>query len=262
MDKVNELISKSLDDIDNIIAQVEGNKADDISKSVGDNEEVPPEEVSNDTPADNEGAGDAGDEGGEGEPGDEGGEPTDTDEEGGDDSVEKSLEQELNANENVRKALEVSEFLSEMVKSISTVIESQRTDLNKSVQSTKDTQEIMAKSFQGMVKAQVAILGMQSDLSKSLKAINTRLAKIEAQPQVRKSAATATSAKPIEKSFAASLGGAPKADNKLTKSQASAKLFAAYNSGDAAVMNDILALEGTGDFNSLSLHGKEVLGIQ
>lgn len=266
MDKVGEMINKSLDQIDDLVAKA--TEVESLSKSAQPN----PEDVSEDTPDDQEGEGNEGGAGAaapeEGEPG-TGGEPEDaednegepeedTDEQGGE-GTEKSLKGSLAASDNVRKALEVSEFLTNLVDSMSNVIDGQRADINKSVAAATETQQLMAKSFQGIAKAQVAILDLQLGLSKSMKDINSRLTRIEKQPQVRKSA----SSRPIEKSFANSSGGTqtPQNGNQLSKAEASTRLMAAFEQGDASLMSDILALEGTGDLNSISLHGRQVLKL-
>jgi hypothetical protein len=259
------MINKSLDDIDAIISNL---KADPLKKSVGD-EGVNPEEVSNDTPPEEEtqegnpeeGAAEEGTEEGAEEGNPEEGAPEDTDNEE-EEEAQKSLESTLNSNESVRKALEVSEFLSELVKSISTTIDGHNAELNKSLVATNQTHDMLAKSFQGIAKAQKAILEMQVGLNKSMQTIEGRLTKIEGQPQMRKSV---PSAKALDKSFNASASLNNKPNNggtTLTKSQASAKLTEAFHAGDSSVMNDILALEGTGSMDAISAHGREVLGIK
>src|SRR5690606_38462863 len=111
-----ELINKSLDEIEALATNLES----DISKA---EPNANPEEVSEDAeaPTPEEGAEDNAPEEGEGD-----GADTDTDSEGEEDEeedeFEKSLEDTLKSNESVAKSLEVSEFLTEFVKSISDVL--------------------------------------------------------------------------------------------------------------------------------------------
>jgi hypothetical protein len=260
-----EIISKSLDEIDEIVDKVSKSQ-DDEDLSAGDVSEDAPQEEDNqedqEQPTDNDGGGeDAPAEDGDGDPNNE---DTDADQEGEQDSdedenVEKSLEDTLNSNSSVKKALEVSEFLQELVKGISTSIKSQGSTLAKSIlDSANDSNELLAKSIVGIAKGQRAVLETQVELLKSVKAMGKRIQQLESQPMVRKSVANA---QPVQKSFQASAGQVPAKTNSLTKSQASAKLMVSYESGNHDILGDILALEGTGSFDALSDKAKAVLNI-
>lgn len=251
-----EMISKSLDEI-----EVMANEFADLSKAQND-ENLAPSDVSEGAPEQSTG------EGNEAPPEEdvdqnstdvdedvEGEEDTDEDEE-----VAKSLESNMRSNDNVAKALEVSEFLNELVKSISTVLGAHQQDLSKSMQASEHSNQLLAKSLLGITKAHQTIMKSQSELHKSMVEINKRLDTIEKQPMVRKSVSSNT--QPIEKSFDASVGNKPQqAMQTLTKSQASIKLMQAYDSGNTEIMTDILALEGTGNFDALSPSAKTILGM-
>lgn len=256
--KIDELINKSLDDIDALIEDLKNNsEVEVVSKGMN----LPPEEVSEDTPEDTP----------EEETPEEGGEPMGDVEEGGEegmgeeeeeededdmDDVDKSLESTLKGNDNVRKALEVSEFLDELVKGLSTILTGHKAEIQKSITSSEYSSEIIAKSMQGLFKSQKAVIETITDLSKSNAALLKRLGKLEAQPLVRKSVQTAQA---LDKSFGTSTTEAT--GSKLSKSQAVMKLTEAYEKGNSDLRNDILALEGTGDFGVLTDNAKHLLGL-
>lgn len=260
MAAVDKMINKSLEDIDNILNDIE--KSKNVSKAMGN--DVPPEEVSEEAPEQEEEGEEEPMEGQEegdmpDQDDEEGEEPTE--EEGTDEDAEKSLESTMNSKDSVRKALEVSEFLQELVSGISTVIDSQRADITKSIESTQNHTMLLAKSFEGIAKAQRAVLENQVQMMKSIDSMNKRIKTIETQPVTRKSV-TSTNTKPIEKSFEASLGDTKQGGQELTKSQAIQKLSAEFDKGNTSIIPDILALEGTGSLNSLSPAGKNILGIK
>ena len=259
---LDEMIKKSLDEIDTMADNFET-----LSKAQS-GEELAPNDVSEDAPEPTQEEGtDGADEGGEPTP-DEGNQDegdTDNDSEGEEDEaedeeVEKSLEADMKKNGDVKKALEVSEFLNQLVKSIATVLETHTDGLQKSMQSTDHSNDLLAKSLLGMTKAHQTIMKSQSELHKSISEINKRLDDMSHQPVVRKS--VASSAQPIEKSFDASVGNpiTKPTGNTLSKSQASAMLMSAYSGGNTEIMTDILALEGTGNFDALSPEARAILG--
>jgi cobalamin biosynthesis protein CobT len=264
--KFDEMISKSLDEIDALVEDfkksVGAEDEDTISKAQND-EDLSADEVSNDTPSDEEDT-DREDEAQNDEP-EETQEDTDEDSEGEEDAdqdeeYQKSLADELSSNSSVRKALEVSEFLQELVKSLDKVVSTNTENIRKSFKESYEfSNGLLAKSVEGIVKAQRAVLETQAELLKSVRALNKRVKALESQPVVRKS--VASNAQVVEKSFKASVGDKPQANNTLTKSQASAKLLAAYESGQADLLDDILALDGTGNFNVLSDKAKSILGL-
>jgi hypothetical protein len=271
---LNEMISKSLDEIDAMTEEFSKSKVEGTLSKAQDDEDLNAGDVSEDAPQeDNE---DAPEEGAPQEDAPEEGAPqednedVDNDEEGEQDSgededVEKSLADSLKSNDSVRKALEVSEFLDTLVKSISDSISNHSSTINnhneslaKSLQAQEQSNELLAKSLMGMVKSQKAILEQNSELQKSVRVLNKRLKAIEEQPLVRKSVA---SAQPINKSFEASAGNKPKATNALSKSQISAKLMSAYEGGNTALMTDVLAFDSTGKVETLSNEAKTILGL-
>jgi hypothetical protein len=250
MSKLDEMINKSLEDIDAIVTTAKSN----LSKS-----EPVPDEVSQDTPESGteEGTEEPTTEEGEEEPGEGDELPSEEGEGDNEEAVEdteKSLESTLNGNDSVRKALEVSEFLSELVKGISTVIGAQGNTLAKSIASTDQATEFLAKSFDGIAKSQRVVLETQSELLKSVRILNKRIKTLEEQPTVRKS--VSSSAQVLEKSFAGTPlktnAGANTSGTALSKSEILTKLTTAFDGGNHALQNDILAYESLGDVKCLS----------
>lgn len=269
---INQMINKSLDEIEELSNQFSSKTDEAISKSQ-DDEDLAANDVSEDAPQDNEPEQQDTPEEDAPEQDDEqaSNEDVDNDEEGEQDSdedsdVEKSLEGELKSNDSVRKALEVSEFLDTLVKSISKHISSHgesisahNDSLAKSLQAQEQSQELLAKSLMGMVKSQKAILEQNAELQKSVRVLNKRLKTIEEQPQVRKSVA---STQALNKSFEASAGNKPVNNaNTLSKGQISAKLTQAFEGGNQNLLNDILAFDATGKVETLSLDAKSLLGL-
>lgn len=257
MSSYEEMINKSMEEIDAIIDNVKKSQEEevDLQKSHPE-DDVSPEDISDShVPGDNE-EDETDNEDNEGVAPDTDNEPDDVDED-----YQKSLASELGSNESTSKALEISEFLQELVKSMDTVIDDRVQSIHKSLADSSDlSNSLLAKSVRGLALGQKAVLETNAEILKSFKALNKRVKELESQPVVRKS--VSTPAQIIEKSFDSSLGNKPESKgNSLTKSQASAKLTAAYESGNAGVLNDILALEGTGNFESLSDEGKQVLGL-
>lgn len=271
------MINKSLDEIDVLADSLDTSTAEENDKvsKANDDEDLSGNEVSDDTPEDNEEGDNEDTEDNDAEEqspeeGDNEDEDTDSDSEAEEDSdeqeddeYEKSLQDELSSNESVKKALEVSEFLQEFVKSFDTTIANQRETLSKSIKESADgSNMLLAKSIQGMVKSQKAIAQSQAQLMKSLGNLNSRLDKIERQPVTRKSVSS-NNTKPVNKSFEASAGNKPaKPTNQLSKAQASAMLTNAFEQGNTAIRDDLLAFDSLGDFNALSDNAKNILGIK
>jgi len=253
-----EMISKSLEEIDALVSQFTKTGDDTIAKGGAGNlqsgdvsaESEAPDEQDEDTEEGQED--DSTDQEADV---DEDNEPEENEEE---DEFEKSTTSDITSSDSVKKALEVSEFLRDLVTGISNVIESHTTELNKSLASNDSTQNLLAKSFEGIAKSQRVVLETQAELLKSMRTLGKRIKTLEDQPMVRKSVPSATT-KVVEKSFA----GAPNAsaENKLTKSQAVQKLAEGIQGGRRDLMTDLLALEGTGSFDSLTNMGKQYLGL-
>lgn len=249
--KLDATISKSLNDIENAIALTKSITSDEVSNDVPQSQEegTPEEDVnSEDEEGEEEGTGEEA--------------PVDNDEV----PMEKSMEEQLTSGDNVRKALEVSDFLSELVKGLSSVLAGQQDTINKSITDSNESQQVLMKSFEGIAKAQVAVLETQANLAKSIKQLSAKVTALETAPVVRKSVSSATQV--IEKSFnnGAKQGGVVVNNTQsnqpinLNKSMALAKLSDLCKS-DNSLVQDVLALESTGDPNSLSDHAKSVLGI-
>lgn len=260
MSKPDELISKSLEDIDALVAQFSPKGADTIAKG------LQPDDVSNDTPADDDqddAAPDATDDSvddGSGDDVDAGADDGDQDQddepvEDEDQDTQKSITSDITTTDSVKKALEVSEFLRDLVGGLSSVIESQHSELSKSLAATDSAQTLLAKSFEGIAKSQRVVLETQAEILKSVKGLSKRIKSLEEQPVVRKSVGNASQV--IDKSF----GGTPAATNTLSKSEAVSKLMVGVRSGRADLTQDVLALESVGDLNALSAVGKQFLGI-
>lgn len=251
------MINKSLDEIDAMVKSLEQDEQD-LSKS-----EVSPEEISNDTPAPSTEEGtEEGEETTE-EPTEEGEEPMedgevedDTDEEPTEE-FGKSLAEELNEDDDVRKALEVSEFLDALVKGISDRLLAHDDSIAKSLQGADKSNELLAKSFHGIVETQKAVVKSQTTLSKSIADLTRRLDTLEHSPVVRKSVST-TRDQVIEKSFAGNNNTATNNNMTLSKSDAVEKLTIEC-ANKPELVQDVLALESTGDFNVLSALAKSIL---
>lgn len=250
------MINKSLDEIDAMAKSLEQYEQD-LSKS-----EVSPEEISNDTPAPSteegteEGGEEPTEEGAE-EPTGEGTEEEDDTDEVPEEGFDKSLAEELNEDDDVRKALEVSEFLDTLVKGISDRLLAHDDSIAKSLQGTDKSNKLLAKSFHGIVETQKAVVKSQTVLSKSIADLTRRLDTLEHSPVVRKSVAT-TRDQVIEKSFAGNTGTAANNNMALSKSEAVEKLTIECATRPELVQ-DVLALESTGDFNTLSALAKSIL---
>jgi hypothetical protein len=261
MSKVDDMINKSLDEIDSIVAEIKKGNADtDLSKATAD-EDLSPEDVAEDTPdADDDNAGDdagdepTGDDAGEGDDAD-----VDNDEEPEQDTEDNEFEKSLKSDDGVRKALEVSGFLSGLAKSLGDIIEGHSDKLNKSLEASDHSNQLLAKSFEGIVKSQRVVLETQAELLKSLRVISKRVKTLEEQPLVRKSV---SNAKAVDKPFTDSTGAtAPTGAATLSKSQISAKLFQAVQESKVPA-SELLAFESLGSVNALSDNTKAAIGIK
>lgn len=244
MSKLDDIIGKSLEEIDAIVTQ----HTEDVSKA------LTPDEVSSDTPEEGQEAPDAGAD--DNADADVDNEPEE--DEAADEEVEKSLEAELKGNEPVRKALEVSEFLDNLVKGISGKLLASEQAINKSLEANNSANEVLAKSFEGIAKSQKVVLDTQVALLKSIQQLGKRMEQLESQPQVRKSV---SSAKVIDKSFEQSAGAPAAPSNQLSKSEISAKLFQGVQDGKVE-SHELLAFESLGSVGALSSQAKTYLNIK
>lgn len=249
---LDQAISKSLDELEAIVKS----HTNDLSKAQ-DDEDLAPEDVSQDAPEDNDqdSQPDAQD-----TPEDDAQDDAPDGDQDEDPEMEKSLAGVLGANENVRKALEVSEFLSETVTGIDVVLKSLANELRGDLSKSVNAQEgALVKTIEGLSKSLRPMVEMQVQLAKSMETLNKRLSKVESQPAARKSVANATQAHVVAKSFA----GTPNASqsNTLSKSEALSKLSVAFEQGNHGVGSDIMRLEAGVLPNELSAVAKSVLGI-
>lgn len=254
--KVDEIISKSLNDLDAVLESIKNEETtEDLTKGLPmqNNKQPNPEDVSKETPENTE---EGNEEQQEEEP--EEGNEEQNEEQDTDEDTEKSLD--LKADDNVRKALEVSDFLTGLVNGLTNTIKTQNDSLTKSIKTTEDATLSLAKSFEGIAKAQKVTLELTADITKSIKALRKDMELIKSQPMNRKSVAS-SKVEVIEKSFTTGDNKPAKTD-KLTKSQASNILMQKHSEGNTALMGDILALEGTGDFGALSDMAKGLLGLK
>jgi len=247
MAKIDEIISKSLEQIDSIL---EDTNEQDVKKAMNDRDPMP-SEVSDEVD-DKEDDREDEDQQHEEPDGDE----YDRENEEEDEPVEKSLVEELESKDNVRKALEVSEFLSELVNGISTLIDAQRADLGKSMEASNQYSDTLNKSLNIMMKSQRAILETQGELAKSLGKLNKRISNLESQPTGRKAALSV-----VEKSFKDSIGaGESKNEPKtLTKSQAMTILTDGLYGNKGVTAQDIVSYESLGDPRYLSPSAQALL---
>ncbi|AYP68578.1 hypothetical protein EalM132_00066 [Exiguobacterium phage vB_EalM-132] len=262
---IDTLISKSLDNLETMADLVKSEpEVQELSKSQ-DDENLNAGEVSEDAPApEQEDAPqeeaeapqeDAPEEEGDVDADSEPEEDTDEDE------VEKSIESDLRKSENSAKALEVSDFLGDMVKSLDATLKHHTDSISKALEAVREeNSEALVKSVEGIFKSQESIMKSHVAMHKSVNAINERLDKLEQQPVVRKS--VTNKAQIVEKSFNDSIGVTNGASNsKLSKSEASSKLMTAFSGGNTDLMQDVLALDAGKDINDLSDNARSVLGL-
>lgn len=264
--KFEEMINKSFEEMDALADSFKKSQESNTLSKAKNDEDISPDEVSDEAPAVDDGtqspAEQEQEQGGNDapEPSDDDVPDTTEDDEDEDETYEKSLESELKGNESVNKALEVSEFLTELVKGLDAMVTDRTDRISKSlIESSDSSNELLAKSIVGIAKGQKAVIESNMSILKSLNAMESRMHTLESQPTVRKSVASASQV--IEKSFDASAGNKAQPTHTLSKAQASAKLMAEYEGGNTELMNDILALEGTGNLESVSDKGKHVLGL-
>lgn len=264
---INEVISKSLDNLDTIAEDLqksveEPKEEDKVSKAQGDEDlqsgdvsEDAPQPEQDEAPEEDAPEAEAPQEDADADADSEPEQDTDEDEE-----VEKSVESDLRKSDNSAKALEVSPFLEEMVKSIDATIKAHTEMLNKSMLESRTHQdESLVKSVQGIFKSQEAIMKSQVALSKSLEAFNSRLDRLENQPVVRKSVTNKSQV--VEKSFNDSIGISGGSSDTISKSEATSRLMVEFEKGNSGIMQDILGLEAGKDVSNLSDSAKQILGL-
>lgn len=147
--------------------------------------------------------------------------------------VKKSFAEEIAENEELSKAIDVSDFLAEWSRIQAATIDAMRADINKSLQTSAETATILAKSFNAIMKSQNA-------LAKSIDELRQRLEVVERTPVGRKATVAV-----VEKSFKHSAG--VEGAGELTKSQKLEKLTNMVLQGKPGVtFHDVVAFESTG----------------
>lgn len=225
-----EVLAKSEEAIEEIEKSEEG--ADEIDKALNPEDVSEGEVGSDDTKKDDKKKDkDEDDEDeNEEEDGDEDGEVT-----------QKSFNDYVEENEDITKALEVSDFLSEFTRIHGAVIDGLRGDVEKSLNTSTQTSTVLAKSFNAIMKSQNALAESQKELSKSIQGIQERLDHVEKQPVGRKAQISV-----MEKSFNHS-AGIEEVSEEMSKSEKLSKLSDMVMAGENGVtINDVVSYESSG----------------
>ncbi len=169
-----------------------------------------------------------------------------------DKEVQKSLADLVDEDEEMKKSLEVSEFLKSFTELNSGVLEGLRGDINKSLETSTHTATILAKSFGAIMKSQEGLMDLVKsqdvklqEANELIKSLEARLEDVEKQPVVRKSVINT-----VEKSFNHSAGLENAGEAKeLSKSEKVEKLTAlALDANNSSVtVQDVLLFESTGE---------------
>lgn len=157
------------------------------------------------------------------------------------------LQKSMSGTEAGQDAFEVSEFLEQLVKSISDVMGAFDVKLQKSMTSTDAANEIIAKSFGVMTTTQSELAkscnGLQ-DLLKSMgsqvEALETKINDMEMSPVMKKSVTNLKDLDVTPKNFAKSLGDG---SQQLSKSDTMAILNNLCVKGDTVIPLDIISYE-------------------
>jgi hypothetical protein len=145
--------------------------------------------------------------------------------------VKKSFFEEAQESSSLQKGFEVSEFLTEFTKLQGRITDALRGDVEKSLQSSAHTAQILAKSFNAIMKS-------QNELAKSLAALEARLTNVESQPVGRKAVVNV-----VEKSFNHS-AGVQEPSKELSKGEKLQKLTdLALQGGQGVTIQDVINFE-------------------
>lgn len=171
---------------------------------------------------------------------DEDDEDEDDDKDKDEKEVQKSFGDLAEESDAISKAVEVSDFLAEMTRVQGAILDSVRSDVNKSLETSTQTATILAKSFNAIMKSQSNLSKSLVSISKSLGALESRIEQVERAPQPRKAVVNV-----MEKSFNHSAGVSE--GKTLSKSEISSKLSDLFLSGKEGVTaQDIIAYESNG----------------
>jgi len=171
--------------------------------------------------------------------GSEAGDKGDTGDEG--DDTSKSMKEALMEQEDVQKALEVSEFLLALTEATSDAIENVHKSVNDSISGQGKVNEVLIKSINSIAKAQSSVIKAMNGIQANITTIVERLDGIERTPTVRKSVSTAP-INVVERPLAKSVGAAE--GSNLTKSQICSKMSDMLMKGDTVITPmDILSFE-------------------
>lgn len=247
MPNVNDNLAKSLEEIearaDEVLSKsVEQDEADDkedVEKA------LKPDEVASDT--DKAGSEDKDNDGDDDKKEDK---KDDDKGEDKDEDTKKSLTDEFLEDETIAKSVEVSDFLSQFTRINGDILDTLRSDINKSLETSSHTATILAKSFNAIMKSQEGLTNLVKSQASALegqgeliKSLQDRLEGVEKQPAVRKSVINT-----MEKSFDHSAGLASAGEKQeLSKSEKVEKLTnMAMNGENGVTVNDVVSFESTG----------------
>jgi hypothetical protein len=170
------------------------------------------------------------------------------DEDEDEEEVEKSL-QGFFEEEELKKGMDISDFLCAFIEAnVQSLGELQNT-ITKSISATRDTDEVLAKSFIAIAKIQKSLSNRTDKLHSMVKSmldgqqeLLDRMESIESTPQMRKSV---RNIKTMDRDFQKSLGKSDIDERQLlTKSQVSSALLSLFQEGDKTItQGDILAVD-------------------
>jgi hypothetical protein len=150
-----------------------------------------------------------------------------------------------NTNEDISKAIEISDFLSALTGEITGYVNGLSDNINKSLGTNDVIMKSFAKSFQAIAQSQQAVVQATSNVTNLVKSIsdkvdemNGRMSEMEQTPVVRKSV---SNTKVLDRDFQKSIG-VEKTDTVLSKSQKASILTDLILKGEASTM-DMLNLE-------------------
>lgn len=148
--------------------------------------------------------------------------------------TQKSFNDFVAESEELSKGVEVSDFLAEFTRVYGAITDTLRDDVNKSLQTSEHVSNILAKSFNAIMKS-------QNELAKSIQELRERLDSVERQPVGRKAQVSI-----MEKSFNHS-AGLEEGKQELSKSEKLDKLSnMAINGQNGVTISDVIQFESTG----------------
>lgn len=158
-----------------------------------------------------------------------------------DEDVGKSVKAIMEGNEDVQKALEVSDFLLALTEATSDAIEGIRKSVNDSISSQSQISNVMVKSVNALAKAQTSIIKSIDSIRGDLANMVERMDALERVPMTRKSISSA-GVNVVERPLAKSVGAA--ASTTLSKSEVAAKMSDMILKGEPGITAmDVLSFE-------------------